>query len=37
MGFIVIVGDKATAEKIWGPAMGGEYVVTPQHLRGGQN
>mgnify|MGYP002137074029 CR=1 FL=1 len=27
-------GDKATADKIWGPAIGGEYVVTPQHLRG---
>lgn len=34
MGFIFTGGDKATAEKIWGPAMGGDYVVTPQHLRG---
>ena len=34
MGFIFTGGDKATADKIWGPAIGGEYVVTPQHLRG---
>ena len=34
MGFIFTGGDKATADKIWGPAMGGEYVITPQHLRG---
>ena len=34
MGFIFTGGDKVTADKIWGPAIGGEYVVTPQHLRG---
>ncbi len=34
MGFIFTGGDKATADKIWGPAMGGEYVITPQHIRG---
>ena len=34
MGFLFTGGDKATAEKIWAPAIGGEYVVTPQHLRG---
>ena len=34
MGFVFTGGDKATADKIWGPAIGGEYVVTPQHLRG---
>ena len=34
MVFILTGGDKATVDKIWGPAIGGEYVVTPQHLRG---
>ena len=34
MGFIFTGGDKVTAEKIWSPALGGEYVVTPAHLRG---
>ena len=34
MGFLFTGGDKVTAEKIWGPAIGGDYVVTPQHLRG---
>lgn len=34
IGFIFTGGDKATADKIWGRAIGGEYVVTPQHLRG---
>lgn len=34
MGFIFTGGDKATADKIWGPAMGGEYVITPEHIRG---
>lgn len=34
MGFIFTGGDKATADKIWAPAMGGEYVITPQHIRG---
>ncbi len=29
MGFIVTGGDNATADKIWGPAMGGRYVITP--------
>ncbi len=32
MGFIFTGGDKATADKIWGPAMGGEYVITPEHI-----
>ncbi|MBS0170821.1 MAG: hypothetical protein JSR62_10750 [Nitrospira sp.] len=34
MGFIFTGGDKVTADKIWGPAMGGEYVITPEHIRG---
>lgn len=34
MGLIFIRGDKLTADKIWGPAMGGEYVITPEHIRG---
>lgn len=34
MGFIFTGGDKATADKIWAPAMGGEYVITPEHIRG---
>ncbi|MBX3344354.1 MAG: hypothetical protein R3B11_17360 [Nitrospira sp.] len=34
MGFIFTGGDKATADKIWGPAMGGHYVITPEHIRG---
>ena len=34
MGFIFTGGDKVTAEKIWSPALGGEYVVTPAHRRG---
>ena len=29
MGFIFTGGDKATANKIWGPTLGGEYVITP--------
>jgi hypothetical protein len=34
MGFIFTGGDKATAGKIWGPTLGGEYVITPEHIRG---
>ena len=34
VGFIFSGGDKVTAEKIWSPSLGGEYVVTPAHLRG---
>ena len=34
MGVIFTGGDKVTAEKIRRPALGGEYVVTPPHLRG---
>jgi hypothetical protein len=34
MGFIFTGGDKVTAGKIWGPTLGGEYVITPEHIRG---
>lgn len=34
MGFIFTGGDKATANKIWAPTLGGEYVITPEHIRG---
>ena len=35
MGFIFTGGDKATADKIWAPAMGGEYVITPRSTSAG--
>ena len=34
MGFIFAGGDKVTVEKIWSPALGGEYVVPPAPVRG---
>lgn len=34
MGRLFIRGDKLMADKIWGPVMGGEYVTTPEHIRG---
>ena len=34
MGFLFTGGDRLTADKIWGPSLGGEYVITPEHLRG---
>ncbi len=34
LGFVFTGGDKATANKIWGPSLGGEYVITPEHIRG---
>ncbi len=34
MGFLFTGGDKVTANKIWGPTLGGEYVITPDHIRG---
>lgn len=34
LGFVFTGGDKATADKIWAPSLGGEYVITPDHLRG---
>ena len=34
MGITFTGGEKVTSEKIWSPALGGEYVVTPAHLRG---
>ena len=34
MGITFTGGEKVTSEKIWSPALGGEYVVTPAHRRG---
>jgi len=30
MGVTFTGGEKVTSEKIWSPALGGEYVVTPR-------
>jgi len=34
MGVTFTGGEKVMYEKIWSPALGGKYVVTPAHLRG---
>ena len=33
---LVLAHDKAVADRIWEPAFGGDYFVTPAHLRGEQ-
>ena len=34
MGITFTGGEKVTSEKIWSPALGGEYVVPPAPVRG---
>jgi hypothetical protein len=34
LAYALTVGDTDTAQKIWGPSLGGSYVVTPSVLRG---
>ncbi|GMV48626.1 hypothetical protein FBQ96_08270 [Nitrospirales bacterium NOB] len=34
LGFVFTGGDKAIAGKILGPSLGGDYVITPAHIRG---
>jgi hypothetical protein len=33
LAYVLTVGDLDTAEKIWGPSLGGSYVVTPKMLQ----
>ncbi len=35
--WIVTGGNTEVAQKIWEPALRGDYVITPQVLRGGKN
>lgn len=34
LGWLFTGGDLNTAKKIWDPSLGGNYVITPKHLRG---
>ncbi|GBD25041.1 hypothetical protein HRbin30_00355 [bacterium HR30] len=34
LAYVVTLGDADTARKVWRPALGGNYVVTPAMLRG---
>jgi len=34
LAYVLTIGDADTAEKIWEPALGGTYVITPAMLRG---
>jgi len=34
LAYVLTVGDTDTARKIWSPSLGGNYVITPQMLRG---
>ncbi len=34
LAYVVTLGDIDTAKKVWRPALGGNYVVTPAMLRG---
>ncbi len=34
LAYALTVGDRDTAEKIWAPSLGGNYVVTPSMVRG---
>ncbi|MCX8072025.1 MAG: hypothetical protein N3C12_06185 [Candidatus Binatia bacterium] len=34
LAYVVTLGDVGTAKKVWQPALGGNYVVTPAMLRG---
>ena len=34
LAYVLTVGDSNTAQKVWSPSVGGNYVVTPAMLRG---
>lgn len=34
LAYLVTVGDSDTAQKVWNPSVGGNYIVTPAMLRG---
>jgi hypothetical protein len=34
LAYVLTVGDTDTAQKVWSPSLGGNYVVTPAMLHG---
>jgi hypothetical protein len=36
LAYVLTVGDSDTAQKVWGPSLGGTYVITPEMLRGNE-
>ena len=37
LAYVVTVGDSDTAEKVWSPSLGGNYVITPAMLHGDED